>query len=311
MTTNKGNQQQSDTTLIALNQNIQQSLQAYLPDEFNQSGRIRFDMFDKDKLPDGPTVCVFLYDIQEDLELRHGQVRQYDPQHGTFAHRQVYVRCCYLLTYWEPANNHAFAADSPSLQRLNEALNGLLNMQLPASAFVRVVAPSEHLSSLGNFWQSLGDRPRLSLNFTVTIPIELGLEKTDKDREKKPPVLSDALRMQTAAWEQDDLALTFKRALVGHVIEQCTTADDAPADWVLLRAQLARLQVSCDYGLALGAASGQPILSVTGYLDDGVADKVKKSITALSQDKEWAKKATVEVALKNVNIPATGEEGET
>jgi hypothetical protein len=68
--------------------------------------------------------------------------------------------------------------------------------------------PKENLNSLGNFWQSLGNRPRLSLNYCVTVPISLSdkgeevtpVKSLSTTVEQKAPVspqaISDALREQ-------------------------------------------------------------------------------------------------------------------
>lgn len=274
----------TDDSLLALNAAIRWALTRYLPDEFFGPGRIRFDMIGKDKLPSEPTVSVFLYDIQEDLELRHGQSRHYNPTSHMLSPGQVHVRCCYLLTYWEPADSATEGFDTPSqqMQVINAALNAILNMQLPElpSAFVRVIAPSEHLSSLGSFWQSMGDRPRLSLNFTVTIPIALGGKVTDPDTIK--PVLSvdTTLTAQDASWEQEDRALQFKRALIAEVLSAYQKSSPKKTDWVAVRAQLARLQVSYSYG------DVKPQMQVAGDVDSEVYVCITAVIEALKSNKK-------------------------
>lgn len=270
-----------DDSLLALNEAIWQALTRYLPADFYGPGRIRFDMIGKDKLPSDPTVSVFLYDIQEDLELRHGQSRHYNPTSHVLSPGQVHVRCCYLLTYWEPADSAPEGFDTPSqqMQIINAALNAILNMQLPElpSAFVRVIAPSEHLSSLGSFWQSMGDRPRLSLNFTVTIPIALGGKVADSGTIK--PVLSvDAeLTPQDASWEQEDRALQFKRALIAQVLSAYQASPHKKPDWVAVRAQLARLQVSYRDGAS-------PRMHVAGNVDTEVHTHVTQAINTLKSN---------------------------
>lgn len=57
---------------------------------------------------------------------------------------------------------------------MNQVLNALINnRQLAAipGAYTRVIPPREGLNSLGNFWQSLGNRPRLVLNYAATVPV--------------------------------------------------------------------------------------------------------------------------------------------
>ncbi len=282
-----GKMKKSDMTLIELNTHIRTALEAYLPAEFKTANRIRFDMFDKENLPDNPTVYVFLYDIQEDLELRHGQSRHYQQQTETFSPRYVLVRCCYLLTYWWTGDDKVTEA----LQVNNMALNALLNLKLGMpEAFVRVIAPSEHLSSLGNFWQSL-DKPRLGLNFTVTVPVDLDLE----DDAATPRVMNASLADIAATWEHEDVALQFKRALVEAALVAYAQQSGAASatDWLAVRTKLAHLQVTCDYGASL-SPDGLPVIRVEGLLDSPLYETVVsegKSLTVI-----WAEQCSVDMS---------------
>jgi hypothetical protein len=255
--------------IITLNKAIASSLEKYLSRISDESIAIRFDIPEKTLLPDMPTVCVFLYDIQEDLELRHGQSRQYCAKTGTFDTRQVNVRCCYLVTYWEQPKKEGMKPDAQPMVVMNAVLDALLSAELETQlrgaglpSFSRVIAPSEHLSSLGNFWQSLGDRPRLCLNFQVTIPI-----KIEPDQPvKAPPVRSTEL--ESSKWEQYDKSLPFKRALVKQVLQKLDASQMPEA-----RAQLARLAITCEY-----QAPKQPTVHISGLLDKATDNAVKEVI---------------------------------
>lgn len=258
----------SDQTLILLNKKIDKALRAYILR--TPVPAIRFDMFDKDKLPDVPTMCVFLYDIQEDLELRHGKARQYDATAGTFAPRKVHMRCCYLLTYWDKLDDEK-KADNQSMQTMNDALNALLNMSFTDEfpAVLRVVAPSEHLSSLGNFWQSLGDRPRLCLNFNVTIPVQLGLKET-------APMVRKVALTEITTMQQDVTAL-FRLKLMEKVITLAVS--DSKTDLNELRGQLSKLQLNND-GLT---KSGTPCYKLEGVVDQWCHDAIVQVIADVMQ----------------------------
>lgn len=287
-------QKQSDTSLITLNQKIKEALLQYLPSEdfTPTNGAIRFDMVDKDKLPSTPTVCVFLYDIQEDLALRHGQPRHYQPGEHSLSPRRVHIRCCYLLTCWGLSEHHS-DVDSDQVQVINMALNALLNMQLP-DTYVRIVAPSEHLSGLGNFWQSMGDKPRLSLNFTVTVPVELGLGSPDI----RPPVISTAVHVEPQlSWEQGDLALQFRRQLIELCLGRPVAADQDA------RTQLVRLQVSGVYTDAQGTDLPHPELAVSGLLSATVYSEVMSVLESMKSD--WKDRVTVNMdKLQKIVVPA-------
>jgi len=187
----------SDMTLIELNTAIEQALIAYLPDGVT----IRFDMPQKDEKPDVPTVCVFLYDIQEDLQLRSGEARQYVQASGQLLPGYVNIRCCYLVTYFEPtqstsSDSPSSRADSQALRIVNNVLNALVNQRsfpsLPGS-YLRVIPPAEQLNSLGNFWQAVGNTPQLCLSYMVTVPLRLADDQTTYTPVKTTDTVVDAL----------------------------------------------------------------------------------------------------------------------
>ncbi|WP_237574351.1 DUF4255 domain-containing protein [Mycetohabitans sp. B4] len=268
---------------------IDKALKKYLPIIGENSIEIRFDMPDKDKLPNDPTLCVFLYDIQEDLELRHARTRPYQAHDHTLGPRLVHVRCCYLVTYWGKEPDSKSGPKNQPMQVMNAVLNALLNANLEQTmppSFSRVIAPSEHLSSMGNFWQSLGDRPRLCLNFTVTIPVAL---HTDESDQQITPVRETKLEMPEAqSWEQYDKSLRFKRVLANKVLASLKDVDQVQS----ARVQLARLSVTCKYE----QLNTEPKVQVVGLLDAEIFSLVMKIIEDKESQKEW-KEIGVQVSL--------------
>ncbi len=164
-----------DRTLLDLNQSIQTALKAYLSSEV----QVRFDLPNPEEKSSEPTVSVFLFNMQEDLQLRHTENRFFDKKTGVLQPGHVHVRCCYLITYWDPAegSNSSDAAtagpQSQSILIMNQVLNALINHRNLRGTYARIIEPAEHLNSLGSFWQALGNKPRLSLSYAVTIPIQL------------------------------------------------------------------------------------------------------------------------------------------
>lgn len=276
-----------DESLLKLNEQIMKALNRYLPEIGDRKLILRFDMPDKDQLPNDPRLCVFLYDIQEDLELRHGRARSYQAHNHMLNPRVVHVRCCYLVTYWEKPSNTDIGPRSQSMRVMNAVLNALLNANLDQAmppSFSRVIAPSEHLASLGNFWQSLGDRPRLCLNFQVTIPVALQIDEADQ----QVPVLSAQLEPPVAqSWEQYDKSLPFKRVLVARVLQQLSV-DQMPD----ARAQLARLAVTCVYE----KSEECPKVQVVGLLDTMLYEAVTTVIEAKENQDKW-KEINVQVPV--------------
>lgn len=162
---------ESDAAIINVNSAILNALQEYVDDNVI----IRFDLPDPDSTPLEPTVSVFLYDIHEDLQLRTADSRQY--RGGVLLPGKVNVCCNYLIMYWAKSATESSPDSLPDNQAtiiMNQVLNALINNRqlsdIPG-AYTRVIPPKEGLNSLGNFWQALGNRPRLVLNYLVTVPV--------------------------------------------------------------------------------------------------------------------------------------------
>lgn len=162
----------SDTAVITLNQQLEQAIQAYVPAGIE----LDFNIPTAEVTPASPTINIFLYSVQEDLALRSSVSRNYVPATGNLDPAYVNIRCDYLITYWDAtACTNVSAADSQSMQVMNCVLNALINTReisgIPNS-YTRVISPSE-LHGLSTFWQALGNKPRLCLNYSATVPVQL------------------------------------------------------------------------------------------------------------------------------------------
>ncbi len=200
-------------TLVDVNTAMDKMLRCYV----NEAVAIRFDLPDVDAAQSDAAISVFLYDIHEDLQLRTAESRGFNAGAGRLSPGWVNVKCNYLITYWEStgpatdAGNPDSQPDNQAIQVMSQVMAALINNRQLADipgAYTQVMPPKENLNSLGNFWQSLGNRPRLSLNYCVTVPISL-CDKGEKVTpvkslsatvEPKAPVspqaISDALREQ-------------------------------------------------------------------------------------------------------------------
>lgn len=169
----KSTKDNTENAIIKLNTALQAALNATLTDTVT----IRFDLPQLDTAVESPTVSVFLYQLTEDLELREGEPRQYVKDAKKYKVANVYLRCSYLITYWDPTDGAASGQgpDSQQMKVISWITGALINnRELPdgGSLFSRLM-PSEHLNSLGNFWQALGNRPRLCLTYDATIRVPL------------------------------------------------------------------------------------------------------------------------------------------
>ena len=171
----------SDTTVIDVNKALNDALRLYV----DSAVEIRFDLPDLTNPPDSPVVSVFLYDISEGLEMRQGESRSYSS--GVLLPGRVNVSCRYLITYWDNSNGASGGApggapDNQAMLVMNQVLNALVNHRQLSSipgAYTRVIPPKDDgLFSLGSFWQSLGNKPRLLLNYVVTVPLTLTAQET-------------------------------------------------------------------------------------------------------------------------------------
>ena len=121
------------------------------------------------------TISLFLYDVHEDIKIRHGEIPKFNIGKRNFDHGFVWLSYCFLITLWSTPEG---AGDrSQGLIRGTEGIiNALINLRsltgVPGSN-CRVLPPSEELKSLGTFWQALGNKPRLSLSYMVTAPVPL------------------------------------------------------------------------------------------------------------------------------------------
>ncbi len=171
----------SDNAIIEVNNALNTVLSQYLNINGNKID-IRFDLPEINSIQSEPTVSVFLYDINEDLQLRAAEPRRYNPMTNTLLPGWFNINCNYLITYWD-ANKPSSDSSSPDSQPNNQAtqvmtrvLNALINnRQLTGipGAYTRIIPQQENLNSLGNFWQALGNRPRLSLMYSITVPMKL------------------------------------------------------------------------------------------------------------------------------------------
>ncbi|WP_440974370.1 DUF4255 domain-containing protein [Pseudomonas koreensis] len=164
-----------DETILDLNKAIKAMLKNYIPDACD----IRFDLPEEE--PGLPTISVFMYDIQEDVQMRGSERRTFVQGSSAYEPGCAHVQCCYRITYWNQKQGKGGDIDAaqPSNQALlimNRVLNALLNnRELPniPNSYSRIMTPTDGLNTLGNFWQAMDNKPKLSLSYAVTVPVKL------------------------------------------------------------------------------------------------------------------------------------------
>ncbi|MBD8109124.1 DUF4255 domain-containing protein [Erwinia persicina] len=211
----------SATAIVDVNKALLAVLKQYLDPDASGGIDIRFDLPEIDSTQSSPTVSVFLYDVHEDLQLRQSEPARLNVASSTLRAGWVNLSCNYLITYWE-AQRAGSDGDGPDSKPDNQAIQ-LMTLTLQAllnnrelkdipGAWTRVIPPQENLNSLGNFWQALGNRPRLSLVFSITVPILLSnslpqtLVKTVSSEIMQTASL-DLKALNTQLWQTLCLAL--------------------------------------------------------------------------------------------------------
>jgi hypothetical protein len=157
-----------------------------------------------------PAIGFFLYDIRENRELRadrwERELRAADKV-VTRTRTPVRIDCSYLVTAWPSESAPDPAADEHRL--LGEVMRVLLrHPRIPEEHLrgelvgqeppvpTRFLAESQ-LRSLGEFWQAMGGKPKATLQYGVTVgldvfePVDVGPQVT------KPPTVRVGLRPRT------------------------------------------------------------------------------------------------------------------
>ncbi|MGK7915638.1 MAG: DUF4255 domain-containing protein [Prochloraceae cyanobacterium] len=148
---------------------------------------ISFDTPYQGAIKQKPAINFFLYDVQENLDLRSSKWLVERQSNGTAVKKRPPARvdCSYLITAW-PQNEDDIQTEH---QILGEVMKVLLRYRTIPETFVadnfegqeiplRLISlrPS-NLQSFGEFWQAMsgkdGTRPKVVLHCTVTISVPL------------------------------------------------------------------------------------------------------------------------------------------
>jgi len=170
-------------------QDLDATLAAVLRAELTvQNVAISFAAPDDQFPPSGvslPAISFFLYDMREDHDLRPAQWELDRRADGTFARTPppVRVTCSYLITAWPSTSAPDPSQDEHRL--LGEVLKVLLRHRTIPESYLagelagqqpplpaRIIAEA-HLQSLGELWQAMGGKPKATLNYAVTISVNV------------------------------------------------------------------------------------------------------------------------------------------
>lgn len=172
-----------------LDRSLENLLKRELPTELVSQITISFATPDGQFPPPSvalPAIDLFLYDVRENRELRDGEWRIEHQSSGTVRKAPpVRIDCSYLITAWPSSGSTTPAQDEHRL--LGEVMKALLRYAaLPAGVLAGSLQGQQpplptsslqpgRLQSMSELWQALGGKPRATLNYIVTIGVELGL----------------------------------------------------------------------------------------------------------------------------------------
>jgi hypothetical protein len=142
-----------------------------------------------------PAIDLFLYDVRENRELRSNEWLV-ERNGGSVTKKRPPVRaeCSYMITAWPSESSTTPSRDEHYL--LGEVMKALLRHRtIPAQVLQGSLVGQEpplpaislqpsHLEMVGQFWQALGGKLKVALNYTVTIGVEV-----HKAVEIGPPVI--------------------------------------------------------------------------------------------------------------------------
>ena len=153
---------------------------------------ISFDAPDNQFPPSGgtlPAINLFLYDIRENHELRNEE-RLTETGRDGLQPVPLYIDCSYLVTAWprEGSNNpameeHRMMGEVMQALLLHPTLlSGILqdNPQVGDPQLPATLLQPFRLNNIDEFWQAMGSRPRLALNYTVTLNVVLPRQEVQR-----------------------------------------------------------------------------------------------------------------------------------
>lgn len=156
-----------------------------------------------------PAVDLFLYDVRENRDLREVEWRVERRSDGAATKKRPPVRvdCSYLITAWPSDSSTTPERDEHRL--LGEVMKVLLrHATLPESVLQGSLQASEvplptsslqagRLQSLAEFWQALGGKPKVVLNYLVTIGVA-----PDRLLAAGQPVIDTRLKFRSGIGEE-------------------------------------------------------------------------------------------------------------
>jgi hypothetical protein len=185
-----------------LDKSLKKLLERELPHVVSPDN-IRFETPDNEFAPALPAVNLFLFDVQENRELRSNEWLIDRRPDGTATRKRAPTRvnCGYLVTAWakDVETEHRLLGDvikalAPYATIPADVLcDGLRNQEPPLPA---ITWQAHGVENAAEFWRALLGKPRAALRYTVTIGFEA--HKPEEVRLVKEKVLDIQVRKGVA-----------------------------------------------------------------------------------------------------------------
>jgi hypothetical protein len=182
-----------------INRTVEALLRSELPSDISSQVAISFATPDDSFPPTGlalPAINLFLFEIHENTQLREFEASHVRRSDGSMVRSPppAHVDCHYLISAVAEA---ALGSEQDELRILGAVLRVLLRYRVLPDAVLRgalvggsppiraaAVRQGMHPSGV-EFWQSLKGKPRATLHYTLTVPVDTAAPDT-----VGPPVLT-------------------------------------------------------------------------------------------------------------------------
>lgn len=188
----------------------------------------------EDFQPVKPTINLFLYDLRENLDLRHNEP-DIDRRNGQVITRRppLFVACSYLVTAWvgksqtetEILQEQALLSQALQIFARNptipeDVLPESLKKTIPAWEMVTFLPDAQ--KNLSEFWSSIGNKLRPSFNATVTLPMAVFAEVAS------PMVMTAKVKFGERTTPEEKLIKPETLQEFFHIRGQVVDADNQP-----------------------------------------------------------------------------------
>jgi protocatechuate 3,4-dioxygenase beta subunit len=287
-----------------------------------QGKEIEFARPDKDYKPKANgSVCVFLYDIRENRELRSNEpLRVNSNGQPAIARPPTRVVCSYLITAW-PAEAVGDDLNLLEQQLLSEvlillsryptipvdALGGkLANPEQPVPPPM-ITAQAEGLNNISEFWTAIGSNLRPSLNVKATIAMQVSPPEAEAKRPTERILREDKpARLPVKGQVNDEKHVPIKGARIAIVELGLSTTSDRDGQYAFSDVPIGKYNLSINWRADEKLARRNLEISVPGAPGAYDLNGIYPVAGQLTDDKVAVAGATI--TILQLNLSSTSDD---